>query len=54
VKNCCDDLGANCKPNFDLKRYLKIKKLLVEDNYNLIEKHDFFKELQVDGNNFVG
>jgi hypothetical protein len=27
---------------------------LVEDNYNLIEQHDFFKELQVDGNNFVG
>jgi len=53
VKNWCDDLCANCKPNFDFKQYLKIEKLLVEDNYNLIEKH-FLKELQLDGNNFVG
>jgi len=48
VKNWHDDLCANCIPNFDFKQYLKIEKLLVEDNYNLIEEHDFFTELQVD------
>jgi len=25
------------------------KKLQANDNYNLIEEHDFFEELQVDG-----
>jgi hypothetical protein len=28
---------------------LKIKELLAKDNYNSIEKHDFFEELQIDG-----
>jgi hypothetical protein len=37
------------KPNFDFTQYLEIKKLLVENNYNLIEDHDVFEELQVDG-----
>jgi hypothetical protein len=49
VKNWHYDLCANCKPNFDFKQYLKIEKLLAKNNYNLIEEHDFFEELQVDG-----
>jgi hypothetical protein len=28
---------------------LKIKEFLEEENYNLIEEHKFFEELQVDG-----
>jgi hypothetical protein len=42
VKNWLDDPCANCKPNLDFKQYLKIKELLAKDNYNLIEKHNFF------------
>jgi hypothetical protein len=36
VKDLHDDPCANCKPNFDFNKYLKIE-LLIEDTYNLIE-----------------
>jgi len=49
VKNWLDDPRVNYKRNSNFKQYLKIEELLTKDNYNLIEKHDFFKELQVDG-----
>jgi hypothetical protein len=38
-----DDPHANYKPN--LKQYLKTKKLLAMDKYNLIEEHNFFEKL---------
>jgi hypothetical protein len=28
---------------------LKVEESLAEDNYNLIEEHNFFEELEVDG-----
>jgi hypothetical protein len=46
VKNWPYDPLANYKSIFDFKQYLKT---WVEDNYDLIEEHEFFEELQVDG-----
>jgi hypothetical protein len=45
VKNWFDDPQTNCKPkpNSNFKQYFKIEKLLVKDNYNLIEEHKFFE-----------
>ncbi len=54
VKNWSNDLHANCKPNSDYKQCLKAKNSLVEKNYNLIEEHNFFKELELMVINFVG
>jgi hypothetical protein len=36
VKNWLDNPQSNCKPNSNFKQYLKIEKLLANDNYNLI------------------
>jgi hypothetical protein len=44
VKNWPDNPRANCKPNSDSKQYLRVEKSLAKENYNLIEKHNFFKE----------
>jgi hypothetical protein len=49
VKNWHDDPRATYKPNSSFKQYLKIKELLARDNFNLIEEHHFFEELQIDG-----
>ncbi len=49
VKNCSDDLHANCKPHSNFKQYLKIEKFLAKDNYNLMEKRNLIEELEVDG-----
>ncbi len=43
---------ANCKLNF--KQYLKVEKFLVEEDYNLIEEHDFFNNCRLMVINFVG
>ncbi len=48
MKNWPNNPHTNCKPNLDFKQYLKVEKSLVEKNYNLIEEHNFFKELEVD------
>jgi hypothetical protein len=40
---------ANCKPYSDFKQCLKAKEYLAEDNYNLMEEHNLFEELEVDG-----
>ncbi len=48
VKNWLDDLSANCKPNPNSKQYLKVEESLAKQNYNLIEKHNFWKELEGD------
>jgi hypothetical protein len=48
VKNWLDDPHHNCKPNANLKEYLKEEDFLVKDNYDLVEEADFFEQLQVD------
>ncbi len=48
VKNWLDDPRHNCKPNENLKEYLKEEDSLVEENNDLLEKADFFEQLQVD------
>jgi hypothetical protein len=47
VKNWFDDLCANWKPNLIFKQ--KTKESMAKENYNLIEEHNFFEELKVDG-----
>jgi hypothetical protein len=49
VKNWFDDLCVNCKPHLNFKQYLKTKKSLAKDNYNLMEEHNLFEKLEVDG-----
>ncbi len=49
VKNWLDDPHANCKPNSNFKQYLNTKESLAKENYNLIEEHNFFEKLKVDG-----
>jgi hypothetical protein len=48
VKKLPNDSGANCKPKSKLKQYLKAKKFWAKENYDLIEEHNCFEELQVD------
>ncbi len=50
VKNWPDDPQLNCTPTIILKDYMKAECFLVEKNYGLIEKVDFFKQLEVDDN----
>jgi len=54
VKNWPNDSHANYKPNLDFKQCLKTKESLVEKNYNLIEEHNFFEELELMVIDFVG
>jgi len=49
VKNWFDDLCVDCKPHLNFKQYLKTKKSLAKDNYNLMEEHNLFEKLEVDG-----
>jgi hypothetical protein len=49
VKNWPDDLCANFKQNSNFKQYLKVEEFLVENNNNLIEEHNYFEELEIDG-----
>jgi hypothetical protein len=46
INNWFDELCLNCTPNVDLKDYLKVEVGLVENNYELIEKVEYFEELQ--------
>ncbi len=48
VKNWLDDPCHSYKPNVDIKEYLKEEDSLAEENYDLLEKADFFEQLQVD------
>jgi hypothetical protein len=48
VKSWLDDPRHNCKPNANVKDYLKEEYSLVEDNYDLLEEVHFFEQLQVD------
>jgi hypothetical protein len=40
-----NDSCTNCKPNSNLKQYLKMEKFLAKDNYDLIEEHNFFERI---------
>jgi hypothetical protein len=49
-KNWLDDPQLNCTSTTAFKDSMKIECLLIEDNYDLIEEADFFKQLEVDDN----
>jgi hypothetical protein len=49
VKNWPDDSCANFKQNSNFKQYLKVEEFLVEKNNNLMGEHNFFEELEIDG-----
>ncbi len=48
INNWPNDPCQNCTSNANLKDYLKVEIVLVEENYELIKGAKFFKELQVD------
>jgi hypothetical protein len=48
VRSWLDDPCNNCKPNANLKEYLKEEDSLVEENYDLFQEVDCFELLQVD------
>ncbi len=50
VKNWPNDSWLNCTPILAFQNYMKIEYSLVEENCDLIEKINFFEELQVDDN----
>jgi hypothetical protein len=45
IDNWPNDPFQNCTPNANLKDYLKVEIVLVEENYELIKGAKFFKEL---------
>jgi predicted transcriptional regulator len=45
MKKWLSDPHLNCKKKMDLKKYMKVKTFLVNDNYDLIEKMEYFKKL---------
>jgi hypothetical protein len=47
VKNWLDDPHHNCKPNANLKEYLKKEDSLVEENYDLLEEADFLNNCKL-------
>jgi len=49
VKNWFDDLCLNCTPNVDLKDYMKVEVVLVEENYQLIKKLNTSKNCKLIG-----
>ncbi len=48
MKNWPSDPHLNCKKKMDLKKYMKVKTFLVNDNYDLIEEVEYFKKLHWD------
>jgi len=48
VNNWPNDVCFNCKKKVDMKEYMKVKASLVDNNYDLIEKVEYFKELHID------
>jgi hypothetical protein len=42
------DPWLNCTPIIVLKDYMKVEYALAEENYDLIEKVEFFEHLEVD------
>ncbi len=50
VKIWPNDLSVNCMLYENMKNYLKAERILVDDNYKLIEGTTYFEDLNVDGN----
>jgi hypothetical protein len=48
INNWFDDPCQNCTPNANLKDYLKVKVILVEEDYELIKGVEFFEKLRID------
>jgi hypothetical protein len=48
VKNCPIHPHFNCKKKVDYMEYVKAKASLADDNYDLIEKVEYFEELHLD------
>jgi hypothetical protein len=48
VKNWLNDLCLICKKKVDMKEYMKVEASLVDNNYDLIEEVEYFKELHID------
>jgi predicted transcriptional regulator len=44
VKTQSNDPHLNCTPNIDLKDYMEVEVVLVEKNYELIEKINILKK----------
>jgi hypothetical protein len=52
-KNWPNDPCANCMLNLNLKQYQKVDEFFTKGNYDLIQEHNFKKELQVEMINFL-
>ncbi len=52
VKSWPNDLCWNCTPNVYVKDYMKAKAILTKENYQLINKVEYFEKLQV-GRDYV-
>jgi hypothetical protein len=48
INNWHDDPCQNCTPNANLKDYLKVEVIFLEEDYELIKEVEFFEKLQVD------
>ncbi len=48
MKNWPNDPCLNCKKKVNMKKYMKIDISLMDDNYDLIEEAEYFKELHID------
>jgi hypothetical protein len=49
AKNWFDDPCINYTPNKTMKDYLKAKRFLADDTYELIEEAKYFEDMNVDG-----
>ncbi len=49
VKNQLDDSCVNYTPNKTMKDYLKAKRFIIDDTYELIEEAKYFENMNVDG-----
>ncbi len=48
INNWFNNSYLNCTPNMNLKNYLKVEIGLTKDNYEQIEKVEYFEKLQID------
>jgi hypothetical protein len=48
VKYWTNDPSFNCKKKMNMKKYMKLDISLADDNYDLIEEAEYFKELHID------
>jgi hypothetical protein len=48
VKNWLDNPCSNCSQHKDLIDFLKVQSIFTKDNYDLIEKSNYFEQLELD------